>query len=173
MDRSRTKCSVEKCNNSTRLKRGLCDTHYNSFRRLSIKEGTWSPHKKIIECKHCKVKSHEAKGFCNTCYARWLRTGNVEKLPRGHPVGTKHLRGDGYIDIKIDEVKWQVEHRCIMEQKLGRTLISTESVHHINGNRADNREENLELWITFQPYGQRVEDLVSYAKEILERYDAQ
>lgn len=34
-----------------------------------------------------------------------------------------------------------------MEQKLGRKLVRGESVHHKNGVRADNRPENLELWV--------------------------
>jgi HNH endonuclease len=58
-----------------------------------------------------------------------------------------------------------------MERELGRELYRGENVHHRNGNRADNRPENLELWVTFQPSGQRPADLVAYAKEILARYD--
>ena len=57
-----------------------------------------------------------------------------------------------------------------MSKYINRPIERGETIHHKNGIKEDNRIENLELWVSNHSNGQRVSDLVSFAKEILNKY---
>lgn len=62
---------------------------------------------------------------------KYRRNGYVMVLSPNHP----NANSDGYVR----------EHRIVMEEFLGRYLNKSEKIHHKNGNKSDNRIENLEL----------------------------
>ena len=69
-----------------------------------------------------------------------------------------------------EEKKYITEHRHLYENHYDIKLLPHQNVHHMNGDRADNRIENLELWDTSQPKGQRVEDKINYYFKLINEF---
>lgn len=115
------------------------------------------PGKKCIEK---KIEAHRGKRSC-----AW-KGGRIKDVN-----GYTHIWNPDHPNANIGRRKAYVaEHRMVMADNIGRALRKDETVHHKNGDRSDNRIENLELWSYSHPSGQRVNDVILWAKNFLESY---
>lgn len=101
----------------------------------------------ICKIHGCKNILNKTSGrICQMHRSRFHRHGDYEisrnwpNLKKGQPL----VSPLGYMRINING-KRVLQHRYVMEQHIGRTLSPSEKIHHVNGNKVDNRIENLEL----------------------------
>ena len=121
-------------------------------------------------------------GTCGVDVTRYVSTGQKTFFCSNECRWANHLHrkqknAAGYVLVFVgkgapgaSKTGHKLEHRIVMEQVLGRPLFGKENVHHVNGVKDDNRPENLELWTTSQPKGQRVQDKIEWAREFLALY---
>lgn len=167
---------------------GYCQKHHRTARRAR---------ELVLPCdQKCIVevcdRLAEHLGYCVGHNRQWRKFGcasNMKIGKRGHAYGMGVTYVDGYRLVPgnghPNAHKWKdkiLEHRLIMATSLGRTLLPTESAHHKNGSRADNRLVkghelhcpgeccNLELWSKAQPAGQRALDKATFGIEMIRLY---
>lgn len=172
------KCKVDGCDVTKHKAKGYCRLHYDRVRM----RGTTSAREYMRQPEKCRMHGCDgetvAKGLCSKHLQRKYKHGDpsVYKHSKPYGSGTDWFVGkDGYVMRRASPNDachpnyngYIYQHRDVMSRIVGRPLTSDESVHHKNGDRSDNRPENLELWGKGQPAGQRVQDKVAWCAAYL------
>lgn len=130
--------------------------------------------KRMCSLEGCERK-HYSRSYCRTHYERLIRHGNpITKLIGDGGMGS--LDQFGYRLVyrphhpNARKNGYMFEHRYVMAEYLERPLIDGETVHHKNGNRSDNRIENLVLMTSKHFQGQSIKDTIAHAESVLREY---
>lgn len=171
----RSMCSFPSCV-GTAASWGLCDGHYQQRRAGKELVALQQMHE-VCTVPGC-VDVHEAKGYCRSHYDKWRTQGDPLAITRKDPSRVEHVNGclhvflggiaaagavtlvsvedgklveghswwmsgEGYVSGK-PEGRRSLLHRYLMDL----SAEDPRQVDHINGNRLDNRRENLRI-VTF------------------------
>lgn len=174
-------CQIEGCGKRHKA-HGWCESHHRRWKKFGDPLKGRPAQRKYPSGVTCEIEGCNrlpvGRGLCGKHYQTWHSHGDplASKWRWSSHRKDWHVGHLGYIvryePRNPNAVKngYVSQHRQAMADCIGRPLKKGENVHHKNGNKADNRIENLELWASGQPSGQRVQDLVSWAREILDEY---
>lgn len=180
-------CSVPGCERRARC-RGMCRGHHKRV----LQSGDVLISRPLKAVRPCSIEGCDSRSrghnLCTKHLYRMKRHGDPLKTVNA-PRGAGSVTKKGYRVIlrpghpNAQSARGSIhEHRFLMAESLGRPLRMDEEVHHKNGQKADNRLVrghetncpndccNLELWSRAQPSGQRVDDKVAWAIELLRLY---
>lgn len=134
-------CSVPGCASNAKNV-GMCGKHYQRSLKYGdpniVKRGGRVAGVCIIE--GCG-KPREGHGYCNRHYLSWRKYGDPLAAKTRRTSGTGSITNQGY--IAFGSTNRKLAHVIVAETALGHPLPEGAQVHHINGDRSDNRNENL------------------------------
>jgi len=148
-------CSVAGCASAPK-RRSWCNKHYQQQWRAGAtqKLPPVIRSKNLYNVEDCYRRVNNV----GVCLKHWKGIKRRREGVRPKPVGHVDVHGYRRLGAKAKKKGANFEHRLVMETMLGRPLLPSENVHHVNGQRADNRPEN------------RVADKIEYARKILALY---
>lgn len=159
------KCGTERWVMPNYIEKNICAscTAKDLVKRIDMNSYN---HKAECKCHRCRMGKGYFRGDKNPAWkggTRYTKNGYVyEWIPLDSPflcMAGSHKNEANYI----------MQHRLVMAKFLNRPLTRQETVHHKNGIRDDNRIDNLELWSSNHQAGQRLEDQIKWAINILEK----
>ena len=138
------------------------------MKKMEPKSRSWLFDKYILSCMSIKEICTEF-GYTHGTIYRWLTSSGIKTRSRGYGAKLWHIKHPGERTVnyyrggrKLDSAGYMMimnkehpntgvsgyirEHRVVMEKHLGRYLLPTEVVHHIDGNKENNNIVNLLLF---------------------------